>query len=331
MTIYAQYNNLKKISIDNIKIYFILEEDFFLSYEIQTIILVHYAKKNFHNIIKISITSDINWNILFHEYQQMNLFKQKKILIVTINKIQNINHTYSKINYILQYNNPNIILILRFLDIHSKNKILFLKNINDKNQIIIHCPYLTIEETKQWVKKKIIKMNININTDVINILSFHYEKNLLMLFKTLQILKIINFNTNLTKKYILGIIKSHKSFNIKNWIHALFAKNKLKAIQILYFLKKKKYKISYLIQSLKNNLIYLIHLKENYIYKNYLNKYNKNIIFDNKNNKYQEILENINYIKIYKIINTLTKIELHNKKFQNELLWEKLKTLILIF
>ncbi|WP_343128085.1 DNA polymerase III subunit delta [Buchnera aphidicola (Takecallis taiwana)] len=331
MYAYIEYNIIKKIKLTNINCYFILEEDFFIAQEVQTCILKYYQKKNFLHIIKIIIQSHDTWNKVYHEYQQRDFFFQKKILLIIFNK-NNIHHNLQYILHQIQkYNNKNIILIIRCNNTHHVNNIITLKKIIQSNQIIIYCPYLTIHCTKQWIKKKIHVMNFCLKSKIIDLLSYHYERNLLMLFKILEILQIINTNTNITTKYIQEIIVDQVSFSIKHWIYALFSKNHIQAVRMLTFFQKVKYNISQLIRALQNNLIHLIHLKEYNIYTKYLNNNKKNIIFYDKTLNLQIIFHNMNYNKIYNIINILTTLEINNKNCKHELLWEYIKKIIFIF
>ncbi|QCI26078.1 DNA polymerase III subunit delta [Buchnera aphidicola] len=330
MANYIEYDMIKKISIKKQNCYFIIEEDFFLSNEIQKIILTQYKKETYH-IIKIHIKLHVDWNMVYHEYQQTELFFKKKVLIITIDKNKCNHETIFHIKNIIQQKNKEIIFILHYINFSYKHDIIFFKNIIGSNQIIINCRYLNIKKTKLWIQKIILNMKINLTEDIIDLLSNFYEKNLLMLFKMLQVLKIINTNKNLTKKYIKNISVNHIQFNINHWIYELFSNHKLQAIKILNYFKKNKYKILYLLQAIKINLIYLIHMKLNYIDQNYFHKHQKKIIFFEKKLKYKIHIKHINYKKIYKIINFLQKIDIYYKTFHHQLLWEKLKILIIIF
>lgn len=330
MISYIKYNMIKKIPVTNINCYFILEEDFFLANEVQKFILHHYKKKKYY-IIKIVITSHDTWNKVYQEYQQTNFFFKKKILLIILKTIKTNDNLYQKLQKIKQYNNKNIILLIHITNKNYDNNIILLKKIVTSHQIIIDCPYLTIQNTKIWIKKIIHTMNLNLSSEIISLLSYNYERKLLMLFKILEIFKIISVNHKIKKKYVQEILLDNVSFSIKHWIYALFTKNHIQAIRMLKFFKKKQYNISHLIRSIQKNLIYLIHIKENYLYKNYLYSFQQDIIFYDNKLILKTISKNISYKKIFQIINVLQIIEINNKNHNYELIWEYIKKIIFIF
>ncbi|WP_367677017.1 hypothetical protein [Buchnera aphidicola] len=322
---------IKKITITKINCYFILEEDFFLANEVQEFILQHYKKKQYDYIIKIIIKSNDTWNKVYREYQQTDFFFKKKILLIILKKIKKNYNLYQILQKIQKYNNTNIILLIRITNKNYDNNSIILKNIVTSNQIIIDCPYLTIQYTKIWIRKIIHTIKLNLCSEIIALLSYNYERNLLMLFKILEIFKIISLNHKITKKYVQEILSDNVSFSIKHWIYALFSKNHMQAIRMLNFFKKNKYNISYLIRSIQKNLIYLIHIKENYLYKNYLCSFQQDIIFHDNTLKLKTITKNISYKKIFQTINILKILEINNKNHKHELLWEYIKKIIFIF
>ncbi|QCI27279.1 hypothetical protein [Buchnera aphidicola] len=308
MNSYIKYNILNKISLNKIHYYCILENNFFIAYEIKKKILNFFLKKKLYHLIKIKITSNIDWNKIYREYQQKDIFKKKKLLLINIYIKKINNYILYTLKNILKYKNKNIILLLNFIKIQYKNNIIFFKKIIQLNKfLIIDCPYLTELETQIWIQEKIKKMNLNLTSKIIIFLSKIYKNNLLFLFKILEVLSLNSYDQIITMKHVKTILNKNITSNIKNWIFLLFSKQKIKAIKTLNLLKNTNYKISYLLRAIQNNLIYYLHINKNYIYKNH-------------------------NIKIYKIFNILTKIEINNKKNKNNpLIWQYLKTLILLF
>ncbi|CAL4043114.1 DNA polymerase III subunit delta [Buchnera aphidicola (Phyllaphis fagi)] len=324
-----QINHLKNKLIKKIYLYyFIIGKEFVIYQEIEKIIFKFFKKNELFNKITITINTDTDWEKIYFEYQQQNLFIKKKIIIVTIkDKILN-KYTISKIYQIIKYKNKNILLILKLTHCNSKKIIKYLISIfNNIEGIILSCDTLKKQDIETWIIKKIKNIDLNLTYQSIQLLAYYYQKNLLMLIKVLEVLKLISIsNPNLTTKYIQKeIIENCIKFNIINLINTLLSNNRIQSIQILNYFKKTKYDVLHLIQQIQSYLIYFIKIKKEI---NIISlKYTSNI----KNQIFKKLNYEINPIKIYKIINFLTNIEISIKTYNTRSIWLDLKTLITMF
>ncbi|CAL4322545.1 DNA polymerase III subunit delta [Buchnera aphidicola (Pterocallis alni)] len=318
MNIYIKPKKVKKILLKNFYYnYLIIENNFMISQEIQEKIIKHYNKKKYNTIIQLQVTSKIDFKKIYYEYQQKQLFIKKKILFVTVQHIINTN-IINSINILLNYGNNNIILVFILPDLQCRYMYL-LNGLNNTKIIIISCNNISKIKNKIWIIKQTKKMNLHLKNPIIKILSYYYENNLFMLFKILQILKIIN-PKKITTQYIKNIIEDSVYFTFKQLLYSLLLKKKIQYIRILNFFQKNNYNILSLLRYIQKKIILLIELK---------NKYKKNTTHNiQKKNKF--ILENINQKKIYKIIHYLQKIEQNIKKYDNDLIWIYFKMLITI-
>ncbi|CAL4322688.1 hypothetical protein [Buchnera aphidicola] len=313
--------------------YLIIKEDFLLAKNIEKKILFFYKKKKYDIFIKIEINSIIDYQKIYFEYQQENLFSYKKILLIYIKEDYIEHHILDMLYKTYQYNDKNIILIIQFTNLNYKNNIDYIKQKLQKyNIVIINCHFLSNRETRNWIIKKMKKFHLHLTLQSINLLLHNYACNLLKLYNILKILNIINIhNKKITLQCVKNIIEDSVMFNIKNWIDSLFLKDTGRSLRILHFFQKNKYNISHIIQYLKINLIYLIHKKENNIYNNYFNQLEKQCIIKYDNITLTNILKNINYSKLYKIIKILYHIEINIKKNNIFFHWEYLKIIVFIF
>ncbi|WP_343182425.1 DNA polymerase III subunit delta [Buchnera aphidicola] len=326
-----QYNELEKKIFQKIYHFLIIEQDFFISQKTIKKILFYYCSKE-HKVIQIIIKKKNHWENVYFEYRQDKIFDKKKILILILENKKIDYVTITALSKIFKYKNNNIILIIYFKKISNKHNIEIISKKLQKYPIgIIPNPVFTKNELNQWIKKKIKKINLKLNSSIINILSHLYKKNLLFLYKILEGLKIINKKKKITVQLVNQITQNTLNFYISDLIHAIFQKKIIKSCYIIDFLKRNKYDISHIIRSIQIHIIYFIHIKEKKIYDHYLHIFKKYIVLKKEDKDFTKLINDINNTQLYKIINLIYKIEINIKKKNNQLSWYYLKTLTAIF
>ncbi|CAL4323018.1 hypothetical protein [Buchnera aphidicola] len=327
-------NELKKILLQNQYFsYFIIGKEFFITEKIERNITSFFNKKEYLNIIKIKIFLNNDWEKVLFEYYQKNLFFLKKILVLDIQeKIFNKNIIFN-IKKILKINNQAIISIFKFTKYNPENILeFFIKNFNKYNSIVIPIEKMNQTKIKEWIIKKLKKINLYITEKTLYLLLEYHKNNLLILSKFLNNLNLINHpNYPITHKKITSMIEDVSKFNMIDWIKSLLYKNKIETLKILNYFKKKKINILNLTKHIKQIIFILLKIYKKNTYKNYLKNTPEYYIEKKIVNLIKQSNYTFNKKKIYDIINILTKIEINLKTYNNEFIWINLQTLIMIF
>ncbi|CAL4322700.1 hypothetical protein [Buchnera aphidicola] len=317
--VFKKKSTIQKITYNSYTNYLIIEQDFFITQQTIKKILHQYFKLKYTYLNKIYLTKKKDLKEINYKFKQQNIFLKKQIFLIEIDKKKIKFDTFNTIKSILNHHIHNNILIVYVKNINQETIIEKIKQLSNSYQIkIIYCQYLSKNETKKWIKKKNQVMKLDLKQSIIDILSYYYERNLLLLYKTLKMLKIISINKKIKTKCVKKIIHDNVNFNIQHLIKSIFQNKKKQITRILNYLQYHKYDINVILRYIQNYLIQYIKLK--YQKKN-----------DDKNNmNHKNLNYDLNHKKLYILIKKLVQLDIDIKKKNKDFLWNQLKIYIMM-
>ncbi|HXK00568.1 MAG TPA: DNA polymerase III subunit delta [Buchnera sp. (in: enterobacteria)] len=325
-------NDLEDTLLQGLNTFYLLigKEEFFIQ-ESKDILLKFAKKEKYFEKIVIYIKSNKDWKIFIDIYQDINIFSEKKIIILIYKKDKFDEYFFKNLITISKILNKNVLLILQ-LENHQNNY--KKKNIFYKLKIkttIICCNPVKSENWSHWVNKKIKKMQLNINFNVKLLLYNNYENNLFALSNVLNIFKLLYPHTEITLDKSTQIIENLSFFTPRQWINTILEKNNSKSLKIIDRLYKQKYNPIFLIRILQKELLILIHMKRN-------KNINYHLFLNDKKICHKRHITLINACanstneNLYKMIKIITNLELKIKEeYSKKSLWTQLKLLSLQF
>jgi len=306
------------------------KEEFFIQ-ESKNILLKFARKEKYFEKIIIYIKYSKDWKNVINIYQDRNIFSEKKIIILIYKKDTFDFDFFTHLIKISKIFNKNILLILQlenYQNNYQKQNIFYA---SQTKTTIIYCNPLKSENWSNWVDGKIKKMQLNINFNVKLLLYKNYKGNLFALTNVLNIFKLLYPYTEITLDKSKKIIENLSFFTPKQWVDAIFKKNKKQSLTIIDRFIQQKYNPIFLIRILQKELLILIYMKRNkkISYSLFLNEKKicnkRHVIFINA-------CTNSTNENLYKMIKTITNLELKIKaEYNNQSLWTQLKLLSLQF
>ncbi|CAL4324317.1 DNA polymerase III subunit delta [Buchnera aphidicola (Eriosoma grossulariae)] len=285
-------------------------------------LIIHYANKNGYYKIKYFYPNNkLEWEKIFSMNINKNIFVEKKILIINISLHEMKNNNYKTINTLIHTSNNYTLLIIKcYQDFYFNTKKIFYTNPYN-NGLLVNCTILNHISFKKWFDNKIKKNKIIINKNIQKILCSYYENNLLSLSKILDVLSLIYFNSEVQITEIYNIISDECLFNVFQWSTSILSGNGKKSVKILKKLIDSHYEPIILIRVLQKSILKIIQTQ--YLMTNMLSNIKKTNTI--------KLFDKNNFLKLYKIIKLLSKIEINIKTHKKNSIWIQLKILSLTF
>ncbi|WMY96299.1 MAG: DNA polymerase III subunit delta [Arsenophonus sp.] len=271
-----------------------------------------------------------DWDNIYYFVQSLNLFRQKKILFLTLSKnCSNISISH-KLLKLTQLLHSDVLLILsgNKLTKQQENSEWF-KKIN-QNSIYINCLTPTPQTLPQWITKRAKKISLTLNKEANQILCYYYDGNLLNIYQTLKQLSILYPNGNLTVSHVKKVINNAFHFTAYHWIDAMFLGKTKRSWYILKQLQREKYEETILLRTIQRELIILLKLKEKTKNKEYTKSFDNKFFFKVHHPMIISVINRLSLRQLQIAINLITQAELHFKKNHNISIWPKLEILSIL-
>ncbi|WMY95696.1 MAG: DNA polymerase III subunit delta [Arsenophonus sp.] len=271
-----------------------------------------------------------DWNNIYYFVQSLNLFRQKKILILTLSKNCSNVSTSHKLSKLTELLHSDVLLILcgNKLTKQQKNSQWF-KKIN-QNSIYINCLTPTQKTLPQWITRRAKKISLTLNTEANQILCYYYDGNLLTISQTLKQLSILYPNGNLTVSHVKKVINNAVHFTAYHWINAMFLGKTKKSWYILKQLQREKYEETILLRTIQRELIFLLKLKEKTKNKECIKSSDNKAFFKMYHPLILSVINRLSLRQLQVAINLIAKAELYFKKNNNISIWPKLEILSIL-
>ncbi|WMY96923.1 MAG: DNA polymerase III subunit delta [Arsenophonus sp.] len=276
------------------------------------------------------LESNSDWNDIYYFVQSLNLFKQKKIIFLTLSKNCyniNVSHKLLKLTELL-YSDVLLILSGNKLTKQQENSSWF-KKIN-QNSIYINCLTPTQQKLPLWITKRAKKISLTLNQEANQMLCDYYDGNLLTLDQTLKQLSILYPNGNISVSHIKKVINNTVDFTAHHWINAMFLGETKRSWYILKQLKKEKYEETILLRTIQRKLILLLKLKEQIKNKKHIKLSDNNFFFKMHHPLIISVINRLSLRQLQIAIQLIAKAELYFKKNNNISIWPKLEILSIL-
>ena len=274
----------------------------------------HHSTQGFDEIIRLTADDKFDWSIVEHEYNSMSLFSNLRMIEIEIST-NKLSDAGSKALLAISENFSNdVVLIIHGakLDAAQQKKKWF-KVLESEGCFL---PLYDIEgkQLNQWLNKQIKTLHLNIQYDVIPLMTELFEGNLLALDQELQKLSIL-FGTNvITIEDAEKIIINQAKFNPFQVVDSLLIGDLKKCVTMLDQLQQEAAPIGQLVWFVHKELNQLIDMQEKILQgESIANIYKQYRIWDKKKPLYQHALTNISLENLNHALSRLTQLDLISK------------------
>ena len=255
----------------------------------------------------------------FDELNSISAFGSKKTIIVDLRQGEKKNDVTKIFN---QFNFSEIreiqLIIISYL--YKQSDILSRKIINSKNAICFTCYEENENDVKNYLRKQLTNINLNLNESQINELTNRFSKDSKIIQNTFEKMRLQNKNEHLNFDQLLHLIDDNNDETIFEMINKLMTGNYYKSSKLLKNFERiniTSNSILYIIKSKLKLLKKCINMSENGYSKNEIINNNSLNIFYKEHSFYLKMLDLWTFSKVYECLFYLFKTELNCKSNKN--------------
>ncbi|ANF67668.1 DNA polymerase III subunit delta [[Haemophilus] ducreyi] len=303
--------------------------------------IIHAAKAvEFDEIQEITINNETKWAQLFESVQNFGLFFSRQIIILNLPE----NPTTAQMNHITKLAgliNADLMLILCLTKFSkAMEKQAWFTQI-DAKLVQVSCQTPDINRLPIWLANRAKMMGLQLEVEVVQLLAYSYEGNLIALQQTLQQLQLRTHDGKITLPQAKEIIEQFAQFTPFQWIDALLEGKIARAIRILKYLKDEETQVVMLLRIVQKELLILLEItrsptpiltSQQALYVSNLRaEFDRLKIWQNRRPFYQSAIQRLSYKKLYLLIQQLAELEKQTKHAFSEQIWLELEHFSTLF
>lgn len=319
--------------------YLLSGADLMLVGEAKDAIVAHARKQDFDEKTDITVATDTNWENLFEQAQCGGLFFTRQIFI--LNLPETINTTQQKsLHELLSLSHPDLLFILHLPKFSKAMEKQAWFTAIEANTTLVTCQTPDIAKMPTWLGYRAKAMNLQLDSEAIQLLCYSYEGNLLALKQALQLLQLQYGDKKIGHNQAKGIVEQSAQFTPFQWIDALLLGKINRAVRILRQLENEDVQAVVLLRILQKELMILLEISRSpQVIQSVQPLYTGNLkaefdrlkIWQNKRAIYQNAVQRLSYRKLFLIIQSLAEIEKKVKQEFSDDIWNDLEKLSLKF
>lgn len=321
-------------------IYFLTGQDPLLVDEAKETLIDVASQHEFEEKIEVSVANDTNWDDLFEHVQSMGLFFNRKIIVLNLPEKINVNYQ-RKLQQLISLLHSDILVIFHFPKFTRaiENQ----KWINQINQpfLIVQCQTPERDKLSNWLTYRAKVMELQLDRDVISLLCYSYEGNLLALKQSLQLLQLYFPKQKIKVSQVKEIIEQSSQFTPFQWVDALLEGKIARALRILTFLKNEDTQPIVLLRIIQKELTVLLDISCANLQKinamqplqnvNLRREFDRLNVWQNKRNIYQYAINRFTYRQLFLFFQFLAELERKIKQEFSDEIWIELERFSLKF
>ena len=313
--------------------YLLNGQDLLLIGEAKDSIVATARQQAFDEKLEVTIANETKWDDLFDQVQSGGLFFTRQILI--LNLPETLTAAQQKqLAELLSFSHEDLLFILhlpKFAKAIEKQK--WFTTIQN-NALLINCQTPDISKMPTWLYHRAKAMQLALDQDAIQYLSYNYEGNLLALKQALQLLQLRFAEQKITLARVKEIVEQSSQFTPFQWIDALLAGKINRASRILNHLKNEEVQPVVLLRIIQKELMILLEItrppQPNYLERTLFNghlsaEFQRLKIWQTRQSLYQSAVNRLSYRQLFLLIQTLAELEKKVKQECSDDVWNELE------
>lgn len=297
--------------------------------ESQDMICQTAVKQSFEERLTFNLDNQTDWPELFHYCQEFGLFSNRKILILHCGESGITAPISEKLNQLITMLHDDILLILQVnkLSKAQENSTWF-KAFNSGSYIICQTPEHA--QLPRWLAQRAKHLNLQLDEQVIQLLCYSYEGNLLALSQVLEHLLLLYPDGKLTLPRVEQVVNNVAHFMPYHWLDALLSAKAKRAMHILQQLEKEDTEALILVRSLQKELLQLLTLQKQMSTTPLKVLFDQHKVWQNRRPVLTQALQRLTFAQLKQALALLTQIELQLKHDFSYSVWAQLESLTLL-
>lgn len=314
--------------------YLLTGNDLLLVNESKDLIVQSARLKGFDEKKEIDVKNDTNWEALFETAQEMGLFFSRQIIILNFPESPTTTQ-FKKLSEFCALIHSDLLFILH-LSKFSKTmeKQAWFTQI-EPQVLQVNCQTPEISKLPHWLSNRAKEMNLQLEPEAAQLLCYSYESNLLALKQVLQLLQLQHNGGRITLNQVKEVVEHSAQFTPFQWIDALFEGKIGRAQRILHQLQNEEVQAVVLLRIIQKELMILLEItrsptpvsSEQLLFNgNLRTEFDRLKIWQNRRPFYSQIVQRLNYKKLYALIQQLAELERKVKQEFSDDIWLELES-----
>lgn len=313
--------------------YLLSGQDPLLINEVKTKIALSAKVQEFDEKTEVHINNETNWDDLFALTQSNGLFFSRQILILNLPEAPTVAQQKSLVDLLGCVHSDLLFILYAPKLTKAIEKQEWFVRISEDG-ILINCQTPDLQKLPNWVSQRARAMALDLDSEVIQFLCYNYEGNLLALNQALQLLQLQLSGGKITLSQAKSIIEQSAQFTPFQWIDALLEGKVSRAIRILHNLRNEDIQPVLLLRLVQKELMLLLEItrspqqtlsSQSLFAGNLRSEFDRLKVWQNRRGLYQNLVQKMNYRKLYSLIQHLSELEKQAKQSFSDDIWAELE------
>ena len=270
------------------------------------------AVQGFEERITFNLDTQTDWPEIFNYCQEFGLFSNRKLLILHCADSGITTPINEKLNQLLPMLHDDILLILQVNKISkAQENSLWFKTMHSGSYIICQTPEHA--QLPRWLAQRTKQLNLQLDEQVIQLLCYSYEGNLLALAQALEQFRLLYPDGKLTLPRVEQVVNNASHFMPYHWLDAILSGKSKRAIHILQQLEKEDTEALILVRSVQKELIQLLTLQKQMATTPLKMLFDQFRVWQNRRTVLTQALQRLTFLQLKQALALLTEIELQLK------------------
>lgn len=326
-----------KVSADQINnklgspYYLTLGNDPYLQYFAKAQLKIAFKQAEFDEQLTFIIDNQTDWAKLYDSCQAMNLFSTNTLILLDFGENTLNAAITAKLNTLTEILTPDIALIISLGKMtKTQENAIWYKALSDK-LVVVNCTTPDTTQLPQWLKNHLQQNQMTVEPQVIELLCYYYEGNLLALTQIIVQLKLLYPDQKITYEHVENNINDSAVFTPYHWIDAMIAHKTKRAVHILHQLKINEFEPLILLRTVQREIILLTNLKKVSQQASLRQSFDEYKIWQSRRTLYTNYLNRFNIEDLYHLLAKLTEMEIRLKHDSQLQIWDALSSFTLQF
>lgn len=295
--------------------------------------LVGFARQQgFEEKIEVNIANDTPWESLFEQTQANGLFSSRTLMILNLPETLT-SAQQKQLAELVKLAHSDLMLIFHLPKLSkATEKQTWLTQI-EANTVLINCQTPDIAKLPTWIAHQAHSLGLQLDHDVVQLLCYSYEGNLLALKQILQLLRLYFTDGQINLVRAKEVVEQSAQFTPFQWIDALLEGKTARAQRILRHLHSEDTQAVILLRLLQKELSVLLELSRHdgimhsaqpLAAGDLRTAFDRLKIWQNRRPAYQAALKRLTYRQLLQLIQQLATLERKVKQEFSDDIWQEL-------
>ncbi len=297
-------------------------------------LLIHESRQAIHEMAKqrgfeiypsVTLDNQVDWGAIHDNAMAMSLFSSSNLIELTIpDNGMGATNAKQLVSLVEQLTDENLLLITSSKLNKQVESSKWFKTVT-QNGLCVSCMTPDNSRLPQFIQQRCYRLGLQADNEAIQLLAHWHEGNLLALTQSLEKLKLIYSDNQLTLTRVKESLSRHNHFTIFHWSDALLAGKAKRSLRILKQLEAEGVEPIIMIRTIQKELTFLLNLQLELSNSSISILFDKHRIWASKRPIYTSAINRLPTKVLHRLVHQLAHIEIQAKTHYNNELWRYLQ------